>query len=372
MLTHGLPFGGVSTVIKSILENWNEPVSLFLFVIKRKQREEKIDYPDVIFSTKTSWLIFPTLFEIKKIILARNIGLIHCQGYPLVVIYASLLKILWFHDLKIIYHFHGSLKNIEGNHFLHGFYYDFLLKLFIKYIDLFIVVTKAQRKELELKYGNKLRKVVVMYNLLNLKHFAPENKIPSNDAFKDIGLPFVPSKTFIIGFAARLLPHKGWKDFLDAVCLVKEKYPEMKYLIASDGPDRQNLIRYIEELRLLNSVFYIGYVEHIINFYSGLDCFVMPSHWETMGLTQLEAQALGIPTICSNIECVAEVVENNVNTLLFPVGNSEELAHRMEQIYLDKPLREMLIKNGLENVKRFSPKLYVEKLNNIYTELLDK
>jgi len=52
------------------------------------------------------------------------------------------------------------------------------------------------------------------------------------------------------------------------------------------------------------------------SFYSGLDCLVVPSLWEPQGLVEIEAQALGVPVIVSNVEALNEIIHDGENGLL--------------------------------------------------------
>ncbi len=97
-----------------------------------------------------------------------------------------------------------------------------------------------------------------------------------------------------------------------------------------------------------------------------IDCFAMPSHWEPLGITEIEAQACSIPIIASDVEGLNEVVSNKKNGLLFKPKDEKDLAEKIELMEKNKELRERLIKNGLHSVKRYSLEEYILSLEKIY------
>ena len=104
----------------------------------------------------------------------------------------------------------------------------------------------------------------------------------------------------------------------------------------------------------------------MVNFYLMSDCFVVPSHWEPQGLVELEAQALEVPIIAADVEALNEIITDNFDGLLFNIASAEELANKIESLESDIQLREKLIKNGIENVKKYSINNYIKQLDNLY------
>lgn len=71
-------------------------------------------------------------------------------------------------------------------------------------------------------------------------------------------------------------------------------------------------------------------------------------------ITEILAQAFGVPIIVSNVGAINELIKNEENGLLFEFANEKDLVEKIELVEKDKELRERLIKNGLCSVKEYS------------------
>ena len=89
----------------------------------------------------------------------------------------------------------------------------------------------------------------------------------------------------------------------------------------------------IKKYNLSDNILYLGYQSRMVWFYSILDIFVIPSHWEPMGLTELEAQAMRIPVIASDIVGSAyEYIKDGENGFVFSVSRPDTLKLIIEKI----------------------------------------
>ena len=164
-----------------------------------------------------------------------------------------------------------------------------------------------------------------------------------------------PNNDFVLGFAARIIERKGWLDLLLAFRSLQKE--NIKLLIVGDGAESKKLQSTIEKLNLNNQVQYLGFIDDILDFYACLDCFVIPSHWEPMGLTEIEAQACGIPVIASNTEGLNEIIRDKETGLLFEPKNVKDLEENILRMKNDTDLRGKLIKNSLLEVKNIRERI---------------
>ena len=87
---------------------------------------------------------------------------------------------------------------------------------------------------------------------------------------------------------------------------------------------------------------------------------------KSIEITEILAQAFGVPIIVSNVGAINELIKNEENGLLFDFANEKDLAEKMELIEQDKDLRERLIKKGLFSAKRYSLEEYIRSLEKKY------
>lgn len=122
-------------------------------------------------------------------------------------------------------------------------------------------------------------------------------------------------------------------------------------VLAGDGPLRQELANKISHLGLTDRVHLPGFIqyEELPLYYALADCFVLPSVSEQWGLVVNEAMASGLPVIVSDrCGCADDLVEQNVNGLVFDLSNDNELADKLNEILSDDAL---LHKKGKESLR---------------------
>jgi len=351
--------GGAQRVVEGIIEKCGEKNQIFCYAL-RKHESRLVNHKNLFIRNTSFTFDLLSLFEIKRLIEREKIQILHCHLYKAYLI-GYLLKKLFFRKIKINFHNHGRI-------FRNSKIYNFFLRYVKDNIDLFLAVSKTTKQKLIENAGIPEEKIVVLYNFVDLEKFNPEisKKHRRNKERKMMG---IERDDFVVGFAGRLVNYKGWKEFISSARILTEKGLKLKFLVAGNGSDKQKLINLIDELNLLNKVFYVGLVLDMGFFYSMLDCFVIPSHSEAMGITGLEAQACGIPVVASDIPGLNETIRDHETGLTFRPKKAEDLARKIELIYKDEKLRKTLIRNGLENAKKYCLNDYLVTLNKLYDNL---
>ena len=179
----------------------------------------------------------------------------------------------------------------------------------------------------------------------------------------------IPAGAFTLGFAARLVERKGWRDFLQAIQSLETRLPVF-FLLAGDGEDRQRVESSIRTLRLAGRGRMIGQVTLMDRFYPALDCFVMPSLWEPHGLAHLEAQSYGIPVVVSDVPGLNATVHAELDALLFEAGDPSSLADQVCRIAADPQLRIRLVAAGFANAAAYTMDSFASKVEQIYLDAL--
>lgn len=348
--------GGAETVVREIIKKTKQPV----FCLKKDKIERFLEVSnEVYFGTSSLFYKFnPFVFlKLYKLIKEKNIDILHVH-LSNSLFYAILIKYL-NKNIKIISHEHGEIFRYNR--------LKFLLNRFGYKIDLSLAISKATKNELVKKTNIPENKIKVLYNFVNLNQFN-RKKITWNIKKEKEKLR-IQKGDFVVGFAGRFIERKGWKEFILAANLILNRNKNIKFLIAGDGNDKNELLNLIGPDNLKTNIIYLGYISNMVWFYSLLDCFVMPSHWEPMGLEEIEAQAMGLAVIASNVPALDEIIQDRENGLLFEAKNSKDLAEKIKILYKNRKLREQLIINSLKSVKKYSLEEYLFNLNKIYNGL---
>lgn len=150
----------------------------------------------------------------------------------------------------------------------------------------------------------------------------------------------VADDDIVFNFAGRMTADKGMYELLAAFLQIAEKNSNAKLLILglldNDGTIRDDLYRKAEES---NQVLLPGSKEDVERYYAASDIFVSPSYREGFGLVIIEAEAMGLPAIASNVPGQVDAIVPDETGLLCEVKDVESLRNAMERLLEDIELR---------------------------------
>ena len=157
---------------------------------------------------------------------------------------------------------------------------------------------------------------------------------------------------FVVGVVKSLEPVYGLDDLLRAVALARRQQPKLRALIVGQGSQRERLERLARELGIAGAVEFTGPVpsEEIARLLARMDLFVLPSHTEGFGVSAVEAAAMGLPVVASDVGGLPEVVIDGETGFLTPPRSPEALAERIVQLAGDAELRARLGRAGRARV----------------------
>jgi len=208
---------------------------------------------------------------------------------------------------------------------------------------------------------------------VNLEHFQPRPRRP--DLINRYGLQ---GKKVLLT-VARLVPRKGHKIVLEALSKVLREVPDLKYLIAGEGPEKDNLQAMARELHLQDAVIFAGDIGHdqVCDVYNLCDVFAMVNRLdeggdvESFGMVFTEANAVGKPVIGGRSGGTAEAVIQGQTGFLVDPSNSDELASRLVLLLKNEELCKRMGTAGLERVRvEFNWNTRAQALREISASLL--
>jgi glycosyltransferase involved in cell wall biosynthesis len=179
----------------------------------------------------------------------------------------------------------------------------------------------------------------------------------------------IADDAFVFGTAVVLSEQKGITHLLDAAKTVLARAPGAHFVIAGDGPLRQQLEAKAHADRLGPNVRFIGYRSDIPALVASFDTYVLPSLWEGLPLALLEASAQGLPIVASSVGGNPEVVEHGVNGFLAPPADSRALAEALLRIHDEPGLRQQMREN---NRQKFAERFSMDAMIRSYVGLFDE
>lgn len=182
----------------------------------------------------------------------------------------------------------------------------------------------------------------------------------------------IASSCNIVGTVARFTEQKGLKYFVQAIKLIKEQIPNCKFIIVGDGELKNSLINSVKNIGVYQDVIFTGYRVDAVSLMSIFDIFVLPSLWEGMPYTILEAMALKKPVVATNVFGNSEIILNGITGNLVPPRDSLAISEAVIRLLKDKEKAKEMGENGFRRVKKnFSAKKMTEKIEQTYLELLN-
>ena len=172
----------------------------------------------------------------------------------------------------------------------------------------------------------------------------------------------------------RLVPSKGVELFLRALAEAARLVPSLRGVIIGDGAERHRLEQRAQQLGLSRRVLFAGAVEDPVPLLSCCDLFVFPATgMEGLGLSILEAMALGLPVVATQIGGVTDAVEHGYSGFLVPPGDVPALVERLRQLVEDRPLATRLgMAARVVIADRYSMERMAEQVDAVYQEAVSR
>jgi glycosyltransferase involved in cell wall biosynthesis len=243
-------------------------------------------------------------------------------------------------------------------------------KIFFKHISKFVCLTR----EIELELFNELHipkdRLVRISNGVDLNSFSPVSTDRKIEIRKNLG---IDSSKNIVLFVGRLEIKKRVDFLLNAWPLVQqEKSVYAKLLIVGDGDLRCELETHRDHLQLNDSVIFYGKSEYIASLMQAADILVLPSISEGLANVFLEAMATALPIIATDNRGNAEILTNNVNSLLFSQEDHEELGRKILYLLKNHEVAKTMGLNARKTVEeRFNIESTAKQYAHVYEELLE-
>ncbi len=245
---------------------------------------------------------------------------------------------------------------------------DFYHKFLYKNIDLMIAVTKELEKQLNKFIPSDIRpKIKQVYLGAECSSKYSKEEIQS---FKE---EIQSKNSFTVGLIGRINEFKGQHLLIEAMKTLKEKDLDIKAFFVGHPMKEEYLLELKDRLKSYNleeDVKFLGFTNEPHKFMQACDSVIMASKNETFGLVTIEAMQMGTAIIGANSGGVLEIIDDKETGLLFESQNSNDLALKIEELYLNTILKEKLEKNGEQKATEyFNNDIQFEKLIKVLKEI---
>ncbi len=231
-----------------------------------------------------------------------------------------------------------------------------------------IIALSEHNVRLILQIGASTKNIVIVPNGVNIDEYM--NLQRSKKILDELG-----SDGPVLLYIGRIDWNKRLEKVVESMPLILKEFPSAKFVIV--GPDyakyANELLDLAKKLKVEHSLVITGKVSRkkLLEFYSVANVFLLPSSYEGFGLSMLEAISSKIPVIASPSGGPGDILTHGVNALLLKECTPEEIFKSVYAVLTDQELRETLVKNAFEVVKKkYTWKSVVDELELIYKQFI--
>ena len=217
--------------------------------------------------------------------------------------------------------------------------------------DKIIAVSKAVRRSM-IAGGTKPQEIAVVYN-----------------GIERIPIPSAEEKAALLSSFARLEEVKDHETFLLGAKKLLDKRQDVRFYIVGDGSLRKQLEQKAAALGIREHVTFTGFLQDVEKIEAALDIAVITSRAEALCLSILESMIAGIPAVGTDSGGVAEVIRHGENGFLIPVGDSDALAERLDELLADDAKRSAFGAQAKKDAEAtFLAEQMTRKIEKLYLE----
>lgn len=208
----------------------------------------------------------------------------------------------------------------------------------------------------------------VITNGIDIGHFQP-NGDARIKVRRKLGLD---EKDFALCFTGRIARNKGVYEILEALSIARGKRPEAEFVAIFLGnyaqDEKDDFKRRIGELAVSDSIKLLGIKSDVAGYLQASDAFVLPSYFEGLPLSVLEAMGCALPVIVTKTGGLAKLVKDGENGLFVEKKNAGDLAEKILMLSSNRKLAAEIGARGAKHVARYHS---LEEMGKKYVELYD-
>lgn len=225
----------------------------------------------------------------------------------------------------------------------------------IKNTDKITTVSHKIAEDLSDLYGVGISETTVVENGVDVTLFKPDPKLDR--------------EKFTVLYTGRLVYRKGLVDLVKSAEYVCKEYPNTSFVLTGSGALRPTLEKLVHHLKLEDNFSFLGFVTHteLIRHYQTDAIYVLPSYYEGLPTTVLEAMSCGMPVVATNIPGTDEAIANGKTGLLVPPREPKRLAEAILRLLDDEELRKKIGDAGrMHVVNNYDWDIIANKIEQVY------
>lgn len=295
--------------------------------------------------------------ELKKLIDENDYEIIHCHTPVGGVLARLAARKARKKGTKVIYTAHG-FHFFKGAPIINWMLFYPVEKFCARFTDVIITINQEDYKRAQKFKANEV--VYVPGVGIDTKKFNGLN-VHRNEKRKELDLP---DDAFVVLSVGELNKNKNHEIIIKAIA--KLNNPNVHYVICGQGILEGYLKNLINKLGLEKQIKLLGFRIDIAEISKVSDVFAFPSFREGLSLSLMEAMAVGLPVVCSNIRGNSDLIKNGKNGFLHKTRDVDCFGKSIQRLMNDIELRKKIIEINIEEIKKYDKDVVKDMMKEIY------
>ena len=269
-------------------------------------------------------------------------------------------------NIPFVVTYHTDYEEFLHSLFVVNFPYGKPVKLWLKqqFKNAKYVIVPSAKVETQLKGYDIKNPIKIIPNGIDLpkyqKRLDPQEK---EKLLSELGLK---NNGKILSIVSRISKEKNIDEIIEFMPALLKRDPEIKLVIAGDGPHMKQLKKSVAELGLEKSVVFVGMVpsSEVYKYYQLGDLFVCASTFETQGLTYVEAMASGLPLVCRRDPCLVTIIDEGKNGYCY--DGVEDYTEHVLEILSDPEKQRTMAQYSFEKSNNFGKEILIDDIIDTY------
>ncbi|HEX8974509.1 MAG TPA: glycosyltransferase family 1 protein [Patescibacteria group bacterium] len=293
------------------------------------------------------WYTFSEQLFFPRLLKKHDLDLVHFPHFNVPLLYRRKI-VVTIHDL-ILLHF-PTLRSTTLSpiwYWIKYLAYKWVIGSAVSRARHILTVSEFTKKDILEHYSKAKNKISVTYEACE----NGQEKERKNDS--QIIRKYGIMKPYLL-YVGNAYPHKNLERLIDAFGQLLQGNPELMLVLVGKEDYFYGRLKAYARAKGIASVIFAGFVpdDELGQFYADAQAYVFPSLYEGFGLPPLEAMKELVPVICSNHECMQEILGDAA--YFVDAHSQNELANGLDEVLANEKLRQALVEKGKKQIKKYS------------------
>lgn len=232
-------------------------------------------------------------------------------------------------------------------------------KVLFRYFHITPVALSAEiQKTIQEVYGLSSQKIPVIFNGIELDRC-------------DAKESYIKKDIFIILHIGRFMDVKNHALLIRSFAQFVKKHPDARLQLLGDGELKEEMIQFAKELGIENLVKFAGLQSNVYPWLHDADVFILPSKFEGMPMTLIQAMGTGLPIIASAVGGITDMLTDKEDALLIE-PKEECVLMSLEELYYDEEKRRTMGHKAQQESLRFSSRRMAHEYIKVYANIREE